>query len=479
MICMKKNIFPIILILSLSSCAVGPDYIAPELALDASFAEAGQEQSLDIETQWWKSFNDETLNLLISDAIANNKGVKQSLSRINQSRALARQAFAELLPGTQISGSMDKSRISGARFPGGDNGGEGTREKFDYKVFTAGIDAAWEIDIFGRLRRELEARNAAYDGSVASLHDTVRILISEVALSYFQLRAAQAELGVAQKNLKIQEETNQFVQTKRQYGTANELDTARAESQLESTRAIVPTLELMVKMQMNRLAVLLGKRPGELKNQLMEVKELPVYNGPLTVGTPEMLLQRRPDLHAAERELASQTAMIGVAVGELFPKITISGSVALEADTFNNIPNGAETYNFGPSFTWSPFDLGRLRSRIKAQDAKAQEALLGYEQAVLEALSDVENAIASLNAENRRLISTEKAYKASSRAHQLAVEQYEEGVIDFLSVLNAQEDALNNERLFIQSKQQSAAALVGLYKALGGGWQEWKLVENQ
>lgn len=473
------NKLSILLALTLTSCAVGPDYIAPDLAVDGAFSEAGQDQALDIEQQWWKSFNDQTLNSLIADAVANNKGVQQSLSRINQSRALARQAFAELLPGTQLSGGMEKSKTSGARFPGADNGADGTEEKFEYKVFTAGIDAAWEIDFFGRLRRELEARNAAYDGSVATLHDSVRILIAEVALSYFQLRASQAELAVAQKNLTIQEETNEFVQTKRKFGTANELDTARAEAQLESTRSIVPTLELMVKMQKNRLAVLLGKKPGELKDQLAEVKEIPSYGGPLTVGTPEMLLRRRPDLRAAERELASQTALVGVAVGELFPKIQISGSVGLEANTFNNIPDGAETYHFGPSFTWSPFDLGRLRSKIKAQDAKTEEALLGYEQAVLEALEDVENAIASLNAENRRLVSTEKAYKASSRAHQLAVEQYEEGVIDFLSVLDAQEEALNNERLFIQSKQQAATALVGLYKALGGGWEEWKLVDGE
>jgi multidrug efflux system outer membrane protein len=461
------------LLLASSSCSIGPDYQAPELELPKTFSAFSEELEAEMQVQqevlWWKGFQDEKLNALIQRSVDSNLGVQQALTRINQSRALAREAFSELLPGALLGAGYTKAEETGNRFPGGSSG------DFEFEVYTASIDALWEIDIFGRLRRELEARNAEFDVKVADLHDAVRMLISEVATAYFELRAAQVQLGISNKNQALQERSLEIVSSKYDLGQVSELDVARSQTQLAQTKADIPLVTSRVDMQINRLSVLLGKHPRFLKVELGEPGSLPVYQGALSIGTPDELLQRRPDLRAAERRVAASNARIGAALGELFPKITISGSLGWEADKPSNWGATATRYSFGPSISWAAFDTGRLRARVDEADERTQESLFSYEEAVLRALEDVENALVSFSAEQQRLQELRTAVTASNRAYTIANDQYNEGVLDFISVLDAQRTLLQTESDAVTSEKNLSLALVGIYKSLGGGWEAWDL----
>lgn len=456
-----------------SSCAVGRDYTAPELSLPDTFAEAdGVGESVEkVDSNWWAAFQDSLLDELIVQAVKSNKTVAQGLSRINQARALRRQSLSELLPGAQLQGAYEKSQNSAARFPGGGSG-------FTYEVYNGSVDASWELDIFGRLRRDYEAKNAELDASIAQFQDVLRMVIAEVASTYFDLRGTQAELEIARRNVAIQEETLTLVQARVDAGQASELDSAQAKAQLSATRATIAPLEVDVKMHVHRLSVLVGQQPKGLAAELSAVSVLPEFRGPLQFEAPTTLIRRRPDLRAAERALAAQTALIGVAEGDLYPKLEILGSLGVEAPDVDGLTKGAGVYRWGPSLTWAPFDTGKLRARIRQQDARAEEALYVYEQAVLEALEDVENSFARYSSEQSRRKHLRDALRASTRAHQLAKEQYKEGVTNFLTVLDAERSMLENDANFVRSEKSAALALVGIYKALGGGWENWRLSES-
>lgn len=457
------GLFPFVLI----ACAVGPDYVAPEMELPASFSIQSDSDKVDLS--WWNSFEDETLSDLIEEAVLDNKDIQQALSRINQSRALAREARSQLYPGVQLGADYEKSRQTGSRFPGAGS--------FQYEIYTADSTASWEIDIFGSLRRNLESKNAEYAGQVASLHDSLLLVIGEVAQTYFSLRGAQAQLAIAEKNLEIQEDTLKLVQLKYEAGVVSELDTVRARSQLEQTRAVVPIWEANVQTSIHRLSVLLGKFPKELEEKLIKSEPIPSYAGPVSLGKPEELLRRRPDVQRAERALASLTAQVGVAVAEFFPKITFHGSLGVDAPHFSDLTGGAhsEGYAFGPSIRWRPFDFGRIQARVAAADERAQEALYAYEQQVLLALEDVESSLVRFSSQRRRKIQLEIAFASASKAYELARDQYEEGLIDLLSVLQAQSQMLDVESALYESKEEMSTSYVSLAKALGGGWQEWEL----
>ncbi len=458
----------------LSACAVGPDYQRPEVPLADSFAKQTQEyyETEGIRVRWWKSFNDSILIGLIDTAVKENHDVLQALSRINQSRAVARESLSELLPGVQVSGDYEKARSSGARFSG-EGGGA-----FEYELYTAGLDALWEIDIFGRLRRGLESKNAAYEATVAELRDSIRMVVSEVAVAYFELRGAQRRLDIAENNVRIQRKTLRLVEAKFEAGQISELDVLRARTQLERTQADIAPVENAVQRSLHRLAILLGKQPMELYAQLNVAKEVPTYAGPLKIGNPGDLLRRRPDIRMAERRLASETALVGVAVANFFPVVTLSGSLGVEASSVSDWTKGAGTYRFGPSLTWSPLDTGKNMARVKAQEARVQEALLSYEKSILLALEDAENAFVRYRTEQDRMLRISRALASAQKAHTIARAQYDEGVLDFLSVLDAQDQVLDNEDQLALSQQNIGLAIVGIYKALGGGWEAWSLVDT-
>jgi multidrug efflux system outer membrane protein len=468
---LSAAIFPLFI---LSGCAVGPDYQMPSSELGDSFAREDNAyyQKGATPVTWWKSFKDPVLTELIERAVKDNHDVRVSLSRINQSRAVARESFSELLPGVQANAAYEKARSSGARFSG-EGGGS-----FDYELYTAGLDALWEVDIFGRLRRGLESKNAQYEANVAELRDTIRMLVAEIGGTYFELRGSQKRLGIAKRNIELQRETLALVKAKFETGQISELDVLRARTQLERTLANVAPLDNEVQRSMHRLAILLGKQPRDLEIDLEEVSEVPQYSGPLNIGKPSELLRRRPDIRMAERSLASETALVGVAIANFFPVVSISGSLGVEASTVSDWTNGAGTYGFGPSLTWSPLDTGKNMARVKAQKARVREALLNYEKTVLLALEDTENALVRFRTEKERILRINRALDSAQKAHNIARAQYDEGVLDFLSVIDAQDQVLDNEDELAVSQQNIGLAIVGIYKALGGGWEAWSLIDE-
>lgn len=473
-------IFVSIIFLS-TSCTVGPDYEHPELNLPGRFGNKAEVQSnnREIQAEWWQHFDDETLNTLIDRAVINNRSVLQIMATVNQNRALANQAFSQLLPGAQLVGSYEKAKNSSARFPAGAVDEETVNQEvpgsFEYEVYTGSIDASWELDFFGRLRRELEGRNAEYTASVADLNDAIRILLSEVASSYMDLRAAQQELVIARRNEKLQSESFKLVKYRYDFGEVSALDLAQARAGLSQTRAIIPPLESATRIHVHRLAVLLGEQPLKLYQELLPPAAIPVYSGPVTIGEPEELLRSRPDVRRAERELAAATARIGVAVGDLFPKVTVSGSLGVEASTFSGLSDNADMYRFGPRITWAAFDTGLLRQRIQAAEAVSERALRRYEEAVLIALEDVENSLVTFTAEKEALIHLIDAKDASQKAYLDASLQYKEGIVDFLTVLDAQRTLLRTELEVARSNERVAQSIIGIYRAFGGGWQNWEI----
>lgn len=469
---MLRRSFSLFAAFLLSSCAIGPDYEAPKIDFSPSYQNASGEMNSEVKAEvlWWQSFDDDLLQELIAEAVKENYSVKQALTRINQSRAQAKAAFAELLPGALLNGNYLKVNDPGIKFPG-------APRRFNFETYSGSVDALWEIDIFGRLRRELEARNAEFDVQVAELHDAIRMLIAEVAGSYFELRAAQAQYQIALNNKKIQSESLDLVKTKFEFGEVSELDVALSTTQLAQTEATIPSREAAVRVQGNRLAVLLGKQPGYYDQRFAEIREIPKYVGPVTIGSPEALLRSRPDLRRVERKLAAANARIGTALGELFPKITVSGSLGVQASVFNQLDRNAYFYNFGPSISWAAFDTGRLRNQVDVREQQTEEALLVYEEAVLKALEEVENAMLDYTAENKRQYQLLLAADSSRKAHTIASEQYKEGVLDFLEVLSTERTLLSSEQDVIEGRKQLALSLVALYKALGGGWEAWELQE--
>jgi len=467
---LHRSLVFILLALCLAACAIGPDYKTPEVPLPDQLGES-EDQTFSKEQLrlfWWQAFEDEQLNQLVERAIVANKDVSQALSRVAEARALRRASFSELFPGTELNASYEEGEDSSARFPRGD----GTSTSgFEFEVYEGSVDALWELDIFGRLRRDLESKRAEVDAAIADLHDVLRIVIADTVTSYFALRGAQKQLSIAKKNLKLQAESLAVARSKFELGATSELDMTRAQALLETTRASVPPLEARVRAERHRLAVLLGKLPRGLYDELTEVKGIPSYKGPITIGSTEALLRRRPDIRVAERTLASQTALVGVRIGELFPQVEIFGSLGVEAPEFSGLDEGMGVYRWGPRIRWAPFDSGRLISQIRAQEARVQQALAAYELSVLKALEDVENALVNYASEKERYVRLARALEASTQSFEISKAQYREGALDFLGVLDAQREVLQTESDLVTSEQALATRLVGIYRALGGGWQ--------
>jgi multidrug efflux system outer membrane protein len=322
------------------------------------------------------------------------------------------------------------------------------------------------------VRRSVEASSDEVDAQEASLRDVSVSLIAEVAQNYFQLRGLQQQLQVAEQNIAIQAQTLQLTQVRADNGRGTQLDVARAQAQLDGTRASVPSLTAAIHKAMHRLSVLCGQMPGELIGQLSVAAPLSKTPDIVAIGNPAELLRRRPDIRIAERDLAAATARIGVATADLFPRVTFVGNISLEAMTLSGLgAAGSEAYSVGPRISWPALDLGRIYARIKAADARAEASLANYEQTVLNALEETENALISYSQERNRRNLLASAAQASEQAKQLADLRYREGVSDFLTVLDSEARLRQDQVLLAQSETATATALTAVYKALGGGWQ--------
>ena len=465
---MRNQVLATVSALLLAACAVGPDYRRPEVVTPDNFVgvDATQFSTADVERDFWKGFNDEQLNELIERALSANHDIRIVTARLREARALRGEARLDLAPTVQASAGYTKGHVSDRQLGPLQN----VDREQDY--YDSGFDAFWELDFFGRVRRGVEASTAQLQSAEANVYATQVSVTAEVARNYFELRGAQQQLAVARRNADNQGETVRITTARLDAGRGTQLDSSRAQAQLSATLATIPDLEAAVTRGMLRLGVLTGQAPEALLPQLSTARPLPTLPVAHDIGTPELLLRRRPDIRVAERNLAAATAQIGVAVGDLFPRITFLGRWGFDAVNSSDLGNtGTQTYSFGPSISWAAFDLGRVRQRINQREAATDGALARYEQTVLQALEETD---ASLTAYSKAIVKQQHlqaSASASLEAARLARARYESGVADFLQVLDAERTALAAEDQLARSETQTATALLATYKALGGGFR--------
>ncbi|MEW6265158.1 MAG: efflux transporter outer membrane subunit [Thermodesulfobacteriota bacterium] len=449
----------------LAGCAVGPDYRFPDQPMPGQWkgpAAADKTGAVDPQAlaEWWKSLNDPVLTRLVERAVADNLDLKKAWARVKEVKARRGVALADLAPTLSASGSTTTSQSSKAT---------GSGQKRD--LISTGLDVSWEIDLFGGARRSIEAAQADYEAARENLNDVLVSLAAEMAANYVQLRTYQQRLAVARQNLEIQAETLQLTALRYETGLSSGLDLERAKYNLESTRSQVPSIEAKQEEAKNRLAVLLGEWPGSLDAELSRPSPIPQAELTMTIGLPAELLRRRPDLRQAERELAAQTARVGVAKAEMYPKLTLKGSLGWEALALEGLISPAHlATSLGASLLWKVFQAGAVRENIKVQNALQEQALFKYEAAVLTALEETENALMSLAREEERRRSLAEAARASEVAVGLALKQYEAGLVDFQSVLDTQKSQASFQDNLAESEGLMTQNLISLYKALGGGW---------
>jgi multidrug efflux system outer membrane protein len=452
---------------ALCACAVGPNYQRPVTPVPPQFANLGQPgfNGADVEAKFWTVFNDPRLDRLVNDALLANKDLQRARANLRASRAARRLAGFDLFPTVTAAGSYTHTRESRTQLPA-ILSEERTLDSVD-----VGFDAFWELDFFGRVRRGVQAARAEEQASAASLRDAQVTVTAEVARNYFVLRGLQEQLAVATRNAENQDQTLKVTQARLEAGRGTELDSARADAQLKTTLASIPLLESSIATTIYRLSVLTGRLPDALTSDLQApepLRDLPALNA---VGDPATLLRRRPDIRVAERSLAASTARIGVAIGDLFPKVTFTGSIGYDAATFRGIGKaGSDTYSVGPGISWAAFDLGRVSARIKIAHAQADADLAAYEASVLGALEETEGALVTYGRAQSRRDLLAQAAVASERASDLARQRFRGGLTDFVNVLEAERDALSVQDSLAQSRTQTATSLVAVYKALGGGW---------
>jgi outer membrane protein, multidrug efflux system len=451
-----------------TACAVGPNYHRPQTQTDAGFVNAGEQgfEQGDPVQQYWTGFADSMLNDLVQDALLHNQDLAAAAANLRAARAVRRLTGFDQFPTVTAAGEYERQLLSSQQAFGAD-----FRER-EIDTAQAGFDGLWELDLFGRVRRNVEAARADVGASAATLQDARVSVIAELTRDYFVLRGLQDQLALTLRNADNQESTLKLTRNRLEAGRGNELDTSRAEAQWQTTLASIPSLETTIATTIYRLSVLTGRQPAALSERLSPVAAMPPLPALNAIGTPEQLLRRRPDVRITERRLAAATARIGVAKGDLFPKVTMMGEIGYSAATFGEFgTDGARFFSFGPSITWAAFDLGRVQARIGESKALTDAALAAYQGAVLNALEDTEGSLIAYGRAQMRRSALQLAATASDKAADLARKRFEGGLIDFLEVLDAERTALSAELLLSQSRTDAATSLVAVYKALGAGWE--------
>ena len=465
-----------------SGCAVGPDFKPPEMAVPAGWAgppplPAVTPAENDLAC-WWTVFDDKMLASVIQQAVESNLDLKFAEARIRQARAARGVAESFLGPTLDATGFYQRSETSIA--PATDTGRlGGDTVRVTTNQYFAGFDAAWELDIFGGVRRSVEAADADLQASVEARRDVLVTLTAEVARNYIDLRAFQQRIAIAKQNLEAQKHSARLTRQRFEGGFASGLDVANAEAQVATTAAVIPLLEASARQTIYSLSVLLGRAPAALVQELAPALTIPTAPPSAPMGVPSDLLRRRPDIRQAESAVHSATARIGVSEADLFPRFTISGSIGLKASDFGSwIDWSSRLWNIGPSVTWRVFDMGRVRSGIAQQEALQEQSVIAYQKTVLTALQEVEGALISLSKEQEHRKALVEAVAYNEKAVDLSIKLYTEGQTDFLNVLQAQRALFLTQDALTQSTQTISTNLVALYKALGGGWDMQDAEQN-
>lgn len=459
-----KHLTPSLLALALAACAVGPDYKTPDTApakLDSGLEAKAFDRSR-FESVWWKQFDDPVINQLVQASLDGNRDLRVAFARLKAARSIREDVSNDQIPvvTSRASSDLGKGQVPGQ-----------TERRVNSERYDLGLDMAWELDLFGRIQRQIEASEAQEAAAEADLQQLQVSLIAELVDAYGQLRGAQLREQIAVANLKTQQQSRDITVTLRDTGVGNELDVVRADARLAGVEATVPQLQAEQVRAKNRIATLLGQRPDALSVDLAP-KALPAIAKALPVGDPGELLRRRPDIRSAERQLAAATANVGVATADLFPRVSLSGFLGFTAARGSQIgSSAANAWALGPSITWAAFDLGSVRARLRGAKADAEGALANYEQQVLLALEESSNAFSDYGKRQQRLLALMRQSDASRKAAELASVRYREGTVDYLVLLDAERERLSAEDAQAQGEVELYSGIVAIYKALGGGWQ--------
>jgi len=466
----------VLCLLYVGGCAVGPNFFRPQTAVPDAWVGASAVSTTQPSTaetdlrQWWTAFGDAKLTSLIEQASSSNLDLRIATSRIHQARASRGIAASGIGPTVDASGSFRRSQASA---------GDRDVKSPTVNNYQTGFDAGWEIDIFGGVRRGIEAADAELQATVENRRDILVTLAAEVARNYVDLRTYQQRLDIARKNLQAQKHSAELTRKRFKGGFVSGLDVANAEALVATTEAQIPLLESSARQTIYALSVLLDREPGALVSELSEAGGIPAAPPVVPVGLPSDLLRRRPDIRLAEADIHAATAQIGVATADLFPRVTINGSIGWSttrpADLFNPL---SRFWSFGPSVTWNLFQSGRTLSNIEVQKTLQEQSILSYRKTVLTAIQEVENALIASAKEQEHRKSLQAAVAANRKAADLATQLYTEGHTDFLNVLSAQRSLYSSEDALAQSTQAMAVELIALYKSLGGGWEEVQAVAS-
>jgi len=464
----------------ISGCTmVGPDYVKPVAPEPEKWLESNEPEIKTEEADfkdWWIVFNDPVLNDLIQAAYQQNLPLQIAGLRIYEARAQLGIAFGFQYPQTQQGfGSADLTQVS-------KNAPNAAASDRYYSTLDIGLDAAWEMDVWGKFRRAVQTGVANLEATIADYDDILVSLTSEVARTFIVLRTAEERLKVAIQNVEIQTRSLEIADVRFKAGAVTELDVAQAKSLLKSTEAGIPGFQTDIRQAKNALAILLGKLPGEIDAMLGGPGLIPEIPAEVTVGIPTELLRRRPDIRLAERQLAAQSAQIGFAKADLFPHFTLFGTLGFQtgeytdfrsndSDAGNLFDKDSIYYNAGAGFNWDIFNYGRITNRVRVEDARFQELAVNYEDAVLRAAQEVEDAMVGFVRTQEAVVFLADAVKASKRSVDLSMIQYREGLADYQRVLDTQRFLTASQDDLVRTAGSVGLNLVAMYRALGGGWQ--------
>jgi NodT family efflux transporter outer membrane factor (OMF) lipoprotein len=469
------------LTLLLNACASAAAYRQPQVEIPTAFRErldslaprppsAGTVPAVAGDTvtpigEYWRALGDTTLNRLLDQALSGNLDVEAAQARIRGARAVKLEATLDFVPTVTAVGGYTRQRLSGATFPIGN----GTFP--DQDIWDAGFDASWELDVFGRIRRGVQARGALVGAAEEELRDIRVSLAAELARVYFELRGAQEQLAVAQRNGENQRRTLELTRQRLDAGRGTAFDTERAQAQLSITLASVPRLEAQVAAAQYRLGVLVGRPPATVARELQQAAAMPSLPATVAVAAPDSLIRRRPDVAAAERRIAAEHAFVGAAKADYLPRLNLGGNAGFSSAEFGDLGgDGTFRYAVGPVITWPALNLGRVKARVDVARSLEAEARAQYNQTVLRALEEVETALVRYRTSLGRVDRFDEAAQASARAAELARLRFTGGVADFLQVLDAERTQLEAEDQLAQSRTEASTAYAALYKALGGEW---------
>ena len=414
---------------------------------------------------FWQIIHDSVLSALVEQALQANTDVRVAETRLTSSRTSRRLAAFDLVPTVTASGSAVRQQLSIAQLPGA------TRQFPEQQLWDVGFDASWELDIFGRVSRNVQAQGAFVASAQHALADVQVSVAAEVARTYFELRGAQQQLAVAQRNADNQRRTVALTQDRLSGGRGTAFDTERAKSILYLTLATMPGLEAQIAQDQHRIAVLLGRAPEMLPKELLIDDTLPRLPDTLNIGSPAELVRRRPDVLRAERQLAARQLLVGVAKAEYLPRLTLGARAGYAATSFDSLSRaGTSRLLVGPIVSWPLFDLGRVKERVDLAHAEADEAQVEHTATVLRALEETEGALTSYDRAHARLAILDEAVRSSARAAALAQQRFAAGLTDFLQVLDAERTLLDAENQLALGHTSAATALVAVYKAVGGTW---------